>query len=156
MLIIFSLTGNKPHFSKKESTGRKMENVDDKANPGNNEAGNSEKPEKKIKFISSNGLLFQTGGDEKIKCGNCKKSFIRIISHLKNTCSGALSDSELEKFKQQMDKFNKNKRQIKWTEKAKSIPDKFRAKQKKIQDKWSDKAKSSPDEFRAKKKKKSR
>ena len=39
-----------------------------------------------FQFSASNGLQFESREDGRIECGKCRKTFVQIISHLKNSC----------------------------------------------------------------------
>ena len=86
----------------------------EKSNSDEDESGTSEKALRKFQFVSSNGLLFQSVEDKKIKCGNCNKEFLRIISHLNNVCKHAIPEEELKQLKQEADKYNQKMRHNKW------------------------------------------
>ena len=108
-----------------------MDDDDEDGNPGQKII--------KVNFLSTNGLIFESDDKGNIKCGKCQKKFIRIISHLKNACNGAISIEELETLRLKVDKFTKEK----WRQKAKSKdPQKFTTKKREEQQRWRLKAKS--------------
>ena len=115
--------------------------------------GKSEKTIQKFKFVSSNGLLIQSEEDGKIKCGKCKKNFLRIISHLKNACKGEIVEAELEQLKQMLDNFHKAESQTKWEKKRKlETPNRLKASKKTRQNKWKEKSLSeTPTKFKERK-----
>ena len=110
----------------------------------------SKKVKVKFKFVSSNGITFESEEDGKIKCGKCSLKFQRILSHLTNSCAGVVTTVELEKLKHESNKFNKSKKQKKWLDKVRfECQDKFNENKKEQQKRWEDKIKSEiPEKFK--------
>ena len=108
----------------------------------------------KFKFAASNGLLFESLEDGSINCGKCKNNYLRIISHLKNSCKKAIPDNELERIQLEVKKFHKSKYQKTWLNKAKHNHSKqYEQSKQSHQKKWEEKIKSeAPEKFKEGKK----
>ena len=118
---------NTENFQKLKDKANTEEHLSSKVKKSKYDDGPSPKEVgRNFVFTSSNQVKFESDDDGKIKCGKCQKKFIRIISHLKNTCQGVIPQGEMDRMQEELNKLKHNKRmRIERAKAKKDNPEKY-------------------------------